>query len=93
MQGAKFKQLFHPGSQVPVTHGAEVVEGEEVEVLGQVTRQAVELVPHPEGHTEKHTDDVRLCKENNSVWKVKKHEQAKTSYSLAKRHVLKRFFM
>lgn len=44
MHGTKFQQLFHSGTQLPVAHSSEVVEGEEVKVLCQVTRQAVELV-------------------------------------------------
>lgn len=44
MQGTKFKQLFHSGTQFPVAYSSEVIEGEKVKVLGQVTRQGVELV-------------------------------------------------
>lgn len=46
VHGTKFKQLFHSGSQFPVAHGREVIEGEEVKVLGQVTWQGVKLVQH-----------------------------------------------
>lgn len=46
VHGTKFKQLFHAGSQITVTHSSEVIEREEVEVLCQVTWQAVELVQH-----------------------------------------------
>lgn len=46
VHGTKFKQLFHAGSQFPVAHSTEVIEGEEVKVLGQVTWQAVELIQH-----------------------------------------------
>lgn len=48
MHGTKFQQLFHSGTQLPVAHSSEVVEGEEVKVLCQVTRQAVELVQQAE---------------------------------------------
>lgn len=44
VHGAQFKQLLHSWSQFTVTHGTEVIEGEEVEVLSQVTGQTVELV-------------------------------------------------
>ena len=55
MHGTKFKQLFHAGSQFPVAHRGEVLEGEEVKVLGQVTWQAVKLVQHTEGHAHRDT--------------------------------------
>lgn len=46
VQGTKFEQLFHSGSQITVAHSSEVIEGEEVKIFGQVTWQAVKLVPH-----------------------------------------------
>lgn len=46
VHGTKFDQLFHPGGQFSVAHSTEVVEGEEVKVLGQVTWQAIKLVQH-----------------------------------------------
>lgn len=44
VRGTKFKQLFHPGSQITVAHSSEVIDGEEVKVLCQVTWQAVKQV-------------------------------------------------
>lgn len=37
VHGTKFKQLLQSGSQVPAAHGSEVIEGEQVKVLSQVT--------------------------------------------------------
>lgn len=90
VRGTKLKQLFQSGSQVTVAHSSEVTEGEEVKVLSQMTRQAVELVQYPEGHTDTHTLVVSAGFE--MIVRLKNmHKQ--TSYSLAKRQVLKRFFM
>lgn len=44
MEGTKLQQLFEAGGQVPVTYSREVVEGEEVKVLSQVTWHLVELL-------------------------------------------------
>lgn len=52
MHGPKFKQLFHSGSQFPTAYSSEIIEGEEVKVLSQVTWQAVKMVQHPVGHTD-----------------------------------------
>lgn len=49
MQGTELKQLFHPRSQLSVANSGEIVEREEMKVLGQVTWQAVELVKHLSG--------------------------------------------
>lgn len=68
MHGTKFKQLFHSGSQITVTHSSEVIKGEEVKVLSQVTWQAVELVPHPEGHTHTNTHTARTHTQVMSVF-------------------------
>lgn len=51
MHGAKFKQLFQLWSQNAIAHSSEVIEGEEVKVLSQVTREVVELVQHSKIHT------------------------------------------
>ena len=47
-----FQQLFHSWSQVPVAYSREVIEGEEVQVFSEVTWKAVELVQHPDTHTQ-----------------------------------------
>lgn len=46
MEGTKFQQLFESGGQGTVAYSSEVVEGEEVKVLSQVTRHQVELLEH-----------------------------------------------
>lgn len=46
VHGTKFKQLFHSWSQITIAHSSEVIEGEEVKVLGQVTWECVEPVQH-----------------------------------------------
>lgn len=51
MHGAKFKQLFQLWSQIAIAHSSEVIEGEEVKVLSQVTREGVELVQYSKIHT------------------------------------------
>ena len=55
MRGAQLKQLFHARSQITGAHSVEVIEGEEVKVLSQVTRQDVKLVQHSKAHTCTHT--------------------------------------
>lgn len=97
VHGTKFKQLFHSGGQFPAAYSGEVIEGKEVKVLGQVTWQAVELIQHPVGHTHTHWSCSSLqlmaffflFKFSVNLINAKR----KTSYSLEKRQVLKRFFM
>lgn len=90
MHGTKFKQLFHARSQIATAHAAEVVEGEEVKVLSQVTGQDVKLVQNSEVHTHTHTQFLTF----EMITCFKKETQQKAeSHSLAKRQVLKRFFM
>lgn len=55
MHGTKFQQLFHARGQVAAADGVEVIEGEEVKVLGQVTGEDVKLVQHSTEHTHTHT--------------------------------------
>lgn len=47
VHGTKFKQLFHSRSQITIAHSSEVIKGEEVEVLCQVTWEGVEAVQYP----------------------------------------------
>lgn len=89
MHCTKFKQLFHSGSQFSIAYSSEVIEGEEVKVLGQVTWQAVKLVQYPVGNTYVVTFFIPV----SVILQRFQNTNKNTSYSLAKRQVLKRFFM
>lgn len=79
MHGAELEQLFHSGSQFSVAHRCEVIEREEVEVLSQVTWQAVKLVENPEGQKKKKTTNKLL---NAQVTRALCYKQGQNKSSL-----------
>lgn len=85
VSGAEAEQITQLWRQTAAADSREVVEREQVKVFGQMSRKSVKLIPHPVDKTET-CDAVLFSAASNNKCR-------KNTYSLAKRHVFKRFFM